>query len=137
MDDHTDAAPPAHGTLLAIEDDPISMALLAGLLEDQPQVRLLTASDAAEGIRVAQAESPDLVLLDMHLPGGSGLDIVRALNEPIAAGRFDVVLLTGDALTMDVLKAMSLGAREYWPKPVRRDRVLAALARAVARPRPG
>jgi len=75
------------------------------------------------------------VLLDMHLGGESGLDVVRTLNEPIAAGRFDVVLLTGDALTMDVLKAMSLGAREYWPKPVRLPRLLAALARAVARPR--
>ncbi len=134
MDDlPTDAS--VHGTVLAIEDEPISRELLAGVLAGHPGVRLLTAADAAEGIRLALAEQPDLVLLDMHLGGESGLDVVRALNEPIASGRFDVVLLTGDALTMDVLKAMSLGAREYWPKPVRLPRLLAALARAVARPR--
>ncbi|MBX3606066.1 MAG: response regulator, partial [Piscinibacter sp.] len=133
MEDDRPADPPPRGTLLAIEDDPISMELLAGMLEAAPQVRLLRAFDAAEGIRLAREAAPDLVLLDMHLPGGSGLDVVRALNEPIAAQRFDVVLLTGDALTMDVIKAMSLGAREYWTKPVRYERLLAALARAVAR----
>lgn len=124
-----------HGTLLSIEDDPISQSLLAGLLESQPGVRLLHAASAQEGIRMALADSPDLVLLDMHLGDTSGLEVVRALSEPLAAGRFELVLLTGDTLTMEVLKAMSLGAREYWPKPVRLPRLLAALARAVARPR--
>jgi two-component system cell cycle response regulator DivK len=133
--DETPTAAAAQGTLLCIEDDTISMDLLAGLLEAAPQVRLLKAGDAAEGIRLAQTGSPDLVLLDMHLPGPGGLDVVRALSEPIAARRFDVVLLTGDTLSMDVLKAMSLGAREYWSKPLRFERLLAALARAVARPR--
>lgn len=125
----------ARGTLLHIEDEPISRELLAGLLEVAPQVRLLQAGDAAAGIHLARTEAPDLVLLDMHLPGPGGLDVVRALSEQIAAGRFDVVLLTGDTLSMDVLKAMSLGAREYWPKPLRFERLLVALARAVARPR--
>lgn len=130
-----DAPEGVRGTVLAIEDDPISQALLAGLLEGLPGVRLLQAADADEGIRMAREQSPDLVLLDMHLGPASGLDVVRALSEPIASGRFDVVLLTGDTLSMEVLKAMSLGAREYWPKPVRLPRLLAALARAAARPR--
>ena len=135
MQEENPPAPVPHGTVLCIEDDQISMELVAGLLESAPDVRLLRAYDADEGIRLAQTEAPDLVLLDMHLGGRSGLEVVRVLNEPIAAGRFEVVLLTGDALTMDVLKAMSLGAREYWAKPVRFDRLLGALARAVARPR--
>jgi CheY-like chemotaxis protein len=134
MEENHDPAA-AHGTLLHIEDEPISRDLLAGMLECAPQVQLLQAGDAAEGIHLARTGSPDLVLLDMHLPGPGGLDVVRALSEPIAAGRFDVVLLTGDTLSMDVLKAMSLGAREYWAKPLRFERLLAALARAVARPR--
>lgn len=124
-----------HGTVLVIEDDPISRSLVAGLLEGQPGVRLVQAASAEDGIRLAGEVAPDLVLLDMHLGAASGLDVVRALSEPIAAGRFDVVLLTGDTLSMEVLKAMSLGAREYWPKPVRLPRLVAALARAAARPR--
>lgn len=134
----TDGAAPEglQGSVLSIEDDAVSQTLLAGLLEGLPGVQLLQAADADEGIRLARERSPDLVLLDMHLGAASGLDVVRALSDPIAAGHFDVVLLTGDTLTMDVLKAMSLGAREYWPKPVRLPRLLAALARAVARPDP-
>ncbi len=125
-----------HGTVLAIEDDPTSRELLAGLLEAHPGVRLVQAVSAEEGIRLAGETAPDLVLLDMHLGDTSGLEVVRALSEPLAAGRFELVLLTGDTLTMEVLKAMSLGARAYWPKPVRLPRLLAALARAVARPPP-
>ena len=105
------------------------------MLVGNPRVRLLQAASGRDGVAMAQRERPDVVLLDMNLPDIGGLEVVRALSEPIASGRFDVVLLTGDTLSMEVLKAMSLGAREYWPKPVRLPRLLAALARAAARPR--
>lgn len=130
-DAEADAA--LRGTVLLVEDDPTSRELFAGLLAGQPGVVLLQADGVDQGIRLAREAAPDLVLLDLHLGEGSGLEVVRALSEPLAAGRFDLILLTGDTLSMDVLKAMSLGAREYWAKPVRLPRVLAALARAVAR----
>lgn len=119
------------GTVLYIEDEPVSFELVRALLELQPGIRLLRAPTGAEGIRLALAESPDAVLLDMHLPDTSGIEVVRHLSEHLAAGRFRVILLTTERLNIDVLKAMSLGASEYLLKPVRQDVLESALRRAL------
>jgi DNA-binding response OmpR family regulator len=86
-----------------------------------------------EGIRLARSEQPDFVLLDMHLPDIGGLEVVRALNEEIAAGKLRVTLLTADSLSMDIVKAMSLGAYDYWVKPLNLAKFEAALKRALSR----
>jgi DNA-binding response OmpR family regulator len=87
------------------------------VLADMPGILLIKAPTAAEGVEMARSQRPDLVLLDMHLPDLGGLEVVRILNEEIANG-LKVVILTADSLSMDVIKAMSLGAREYWVKPI-------------------
>jgi DNA-binding response OmpR family regulator len=72
------------------------------------------------------------VLLDMHLPDISGLEVVRQLSDDIATRRLRVTILTGDELTMDVIKAMSLGAFEYWIKPVDVRVLRAGVRRALS-----
>lgn len=133
---NTDApvlAPPAPGgTVLCVEDDPISLVRVEALLSDLPGVRLLKASTGREGIAVAIAQQPDVVLLDMHLPDIGGLEVVRSLSEPISEGLMRVILLTGDSFSIDVVKAMSLGAHDYWLKPVAPQRILEGVARALA-----
>jgi two-component system cell cycle response regulator DivK len=106
------------GTVLCIEDSPINMFLVEAALAAYPGVKLLKARTGTEGIRIARAERPDLVLLDMHLPDIGGLEVVRALNEEATSGKLEVVLLTGDTLSMDILKALSIGASTYWRKPL-------------------
>ena len=125
---------PAHlqGSVLYIEDEPISFALVEHVLAGFPDVRLLRAPTGLEGVSRARNEHPDAILLDMHLPDVSGIEVVRRLSEDIAAGSFRVILLTADKLSIDVLKAMSLGAFEYLVKPVSRQALEAALARALA-----
>jgi DNA-binding response OmpR family regulator len=86
-----------------------------------------------EGIKLARDERPDLVLLDMHLPDIGGLEVVRALNEEIASGKLRVTLLTADTLSMDIVKAMSLGAYDYWLKPISMAKLDEALKRALGR----
>ena len=122
-----------HGKVLYIEDNPINMSLVETALESYPGITLLKASTGQEGIRIARAEQPDLVLLDMHLPDIGGLEVVRALNEDIANRQLRVTLLTADTLSMDIVKAMSLGAYEYWLKPINMNTFDAALKRALAR----
>ena len=73
------------------------------------------------------------MLLDMHLPDISGLEVVRVLNEEIASGALRVTLLTADSLSMDIVKAMSLGASEYWLKPLTLDGLENGLRRALMR----
>ena len=120
------------GTILYVEDEPFSFAVVQAILSGHPDLRLLRAQTGDEGVRLARSEHPDAILLDMHLPDISGTEVVRRLSEDISAGSFRVVLLTGDELNIDVLKAMSLGAFEYLVKPASRQALEAALERALS-----
>jgi CheY-like chemotaxis protein len=123
---------PLKGTVLYIEDEPVSFAMVQTLLESHPGVQLVRGHTGAEGIGLARSEQPDVVLLDMHLGDISGIEVVRQLSREIAAGLFRVILLTSDRLNIDVLKAMSLGASEYLVKPVSQLVLESALLRALA-----
>jgi len=123
---------PLQGSVLYIEDEPTNYALVEVLLAAHPGVQLSQAQTGDEGVSRARSERPDAILLDMHLPDISGIEVVRRLSEDIAAGAFRVILLTGDRLNIDVLKAMSLGAFEYLVKPVDLRALEAAIGRALA-----
>jgi len=119
-------------SVLCIEDHPVNMELVESMLAGLPGVRLLKAISGREGVRLAKAELPDLVLLDMRLPDISGLEVVRELSELVSQDQLRIVLLTGESFSMEVVKAMSLGAHDYWPKPLTSDRVRDGVTRALA-----
>jgi CheY-like chemotaxis protein len=116
------------GKLLCIEDNPVYMELVEALVAEFPGVELLKAFTGAEGIRLAREQRPDMVLLDMHLPDIGGLEVVRSLSEQISQRELRVVLLTADDFSMDVVKAMSLGAHDHWRKPLTKERLHLGLA---------
>ncbi len=120
-----------NGSVLCIEDDPVARELVEALMAAFPGIRLRLADDGRSGIRAALDAMPDVILLDMHLPDMGGVEVVRALNQHIAEGECQVILLTGDTLNIDVVKAMSLGAREYWLKPLSLDRLQSDLPRIL------
>jgi CheY-like chemotaxis protein len=128
-----EATTPLQGVVLYIEDVHLNFVVVEGLLAAHPGVRLLHAATGRDGVEQARnaATPPDVVLLDMHLPDISGIEVVRMLSEDIAAGRFRVILITADRLNIDVLKAMSLGAFEYLEKPVSMTALEASLRRAL------
>ena len=121
------------GKVLYIEDNPLNMDLIETALSMYPGITLVKAHDGHEGIRLARSEKPDFVLLDMHLPDIGGLEVVRALNEEIASGKLRVTLLTADTLSMDIVKAMSLGAYDYWLKPLSITKLEQGLKRALTK----
>ena len=121
-----------HGVVLYIEDVQVNFELVEAMLRAHPGLRLIHATTAHEGVRLARSELPDVILLDMHLPDIFGLEVVRLLNEDIAKGDFRVILLTADSLNIDVLKAMSLGAFEYLVKPVELRALEASMSRALS-----
>jgi len=126
--------PPAtqpQGKVLYIEDAPINVAVVEAMLAQYPGVTLIHAATGLEGVRLVRSERPDFVLLDMHLPDISGLEVVRLLSKDIAERRLRVTILTADSLTIDVIKALSLGACEYLIKPVTAAKLEACLLRAL------
>ncbi len=124
--------PVLHGSVLYVEDEPTNFAIVEALLSSHPEVQLLHAATGHEGVSMARGQRPDTILLDMHLPDISGVEVVRMLSEDIATGQFRVILLTADKLNIDVLKAMSLGAFEYLVKPANPQALEAAIGRALS-----
>ena len=119
------------GSVLCIEDDPVCRELVEALLTAFPMIDLRLAADGRSGIPAALDDMPDVILVDMHLPDMGGLEVVRALSQHIAEGECRVILLTADKLTIDVVKAMSLGARECWLKPLSLERLQSDLHRVM------
>jgi CheY-like chemotaxis protein len=119
------------GKVLYIEDQTTNYAVVEAILADHPKVKLLHAATGLDGVRMVRTERPDFVLLDMHLPDISGLDVVRMLSDDIAERHLRVTILTADNLTLDIIKAMSLGAFEYLVKPVNVHALEASMRRAL------
>jgi CheY-like chemotaxis protein len=132
MDEAQARGPEPHGTVLYVEDQDLNFLLVqAQLAATLPGVTLVRAATGAEGVARVRADRPDLVLLDMHLPDLGGLEVVRELTHEISEG-LKVALLTADHLSMDILKAMSLGAHEYWVKPVSASQLEKGVRRGLA-----
>jgi len=76
-------------TLLYVEDNPANMQLIENLIESRrPDIRLLCARDGNEGIRLARAKHPDVILMDINLPGMSGIDALKILRQDPGNGTY-------------------------------------------------
>lgn len=119
-------------TVLVVEDDPVILRLLEVNFELEGFTVLL-AHDGAEGIEVARAQKPDLVITDIMMPRTSGLELVTALKADDATRSIPIILLSAKAQTQDLKVGMDAGADDYVTKPFEPldlvDRVNALLAR--------
>lgn len=110
-------------SLLIVDDDaPFRTRLVRAFTERGFDVR--GAADYEEAIAIARDESPELTLVDLRLPGKSGLDLVRGLKELDATT--NVVVLTGYGSIATAVESLRLGATSYLTKPVDADQILAA-----------
>ena len=115
-------------TVLIVEDDPHTVELV-GLYLRQDGHTVLTAGDGIQGLRLARQENPDLVVLDLMLPGINGLEVCRTLR---AESQVPIVMLTARVEEQDRVAGFDLGADDYVTKPFS-PRELAARIRAVLR----
>jgi two-component system response regulator RegA len=111
-------------TLLLVEDDQVLRQRLARALHERG-LEVSTAGDLAGALAVARADPPELAVVDLKLPDGSGLDLVRQLKalEPTTS----ILVLTGFGSIANAVEAMKLGATHYLAKPADADQILAAL----------
>jgi two-component system response regulator RegA len=118
-------------TLLLVDDDERLRARLARALTERGfEVR--SAGDVDSALQLAQQESPEYALVDLKMPGKSGLELVKALKELDPTTR--VVVLTGYGSIATALEAVRLGAVHYLTKPADTDEIVAGLTRGEDEP---
>jgi CheY-like chemotaxis protein/AraC-like DNA-binding protein len=110
--------------LLIIDDRPDSVALLVSILEARA-VEILVALDGADGLVKAMAGRPDLILLDLFMPGMNGLQVCEQLKANPRIADIPVVFLSASTATEDKLQGFALGAVDYITKPFSEEEVLA------------
>jgi two-component system cell cycle response regulator DivK len=115
------------GTILYIEDNAYNRKIVRQLLA-RTSYRLLEAIDGESGVSMAQQQLPQLILMDVQLPGMSGLDATRALKADPRTGHIPIIVITSFALSGDREKAAAAGADSYLAKPYS-PRELLALVR--------
>ena len=113
--------------ILIIEDVEYNRDLLVQILEDDYAV--LTATDGASGIEAATRERPDLILMDLSLPGVDGWEATRRLKAQPETEAIPVIALTAHAMQGDEERARACGCDDYLTKPIDEDQLFAKLGR--------
>ncbi|WP_287631908.1 PAS domain S-box protein [Accumulibacter sp.] len=109
---------PVH-TVLYVEDNPANLMLVEDLVARRPDIRLLSARDGKRGIEIARASLPDVILMDINLPGISGVQALRILAEDPTTAPIPVVALSANAIPRDIEKGLQAGFFRYLTKPIK------------------
>jgi PAS domain S-box-containing protein len=122
---------PLH-TLLCVEDNPANLMLVEKLLERRPDIRLLVAKDGIRGVETARAARPDVILMDINLPGISGLVALGILAQDSATASIPVIALSANAMPGDIEKGLAAGFFRYLTKPIKVNEFMDSLNNALA-----
>jgi len=114
-------------TLLYVEDNPANLALVEQLIARRGDLRLLTAIDGHLGVELARAYLPDVILMDINLPGMSGYDALEVLRADPATQHIPVLALSANAMPRDIEKGLAAGFFRYLTKPIRVREFMEAL----------
>ena len=106
-------------TLLYVEDNPANLMLVEDIITRRPDIRLLSAPDGLSGVKIALAFLPDVILMDINLPGISGIRAMQILAEDPATAHIPVIALSANAMPRDIDKGMEAGFFRYLTKPIK------------------
>ena len=118
--------------VLVIEDNQANMKLATLLLRNAGHI-VLCAADAEAGLTIARAELPDLILMDIQLPGMDGLAATALLKKDPATAAIPVIALTAMAMKEDEEKSQIAGCDAYMAKPLRYQELYAAIDALLVR----
>jgi PAS domain S-box-containing protein len=114
-------------TLLYVEDNPANLTLIEQLVARRPDMRLLSAKDGNLGIQLARTNQPDVILMDINLPGIGGIEALRILRADPATAHIPVVALSANAMPRDIEKGLQAGFFRYLTKPIKVDEFMQTL----------
>jgi len=106
-------------TLLYVEDNQANMKLVEQLIARRQDMRLLTAVNGTLGIEIARTAQPTVILMDINLPGMSGMEALRILRVDAATAHIPVVALSANAMPRDIEKGLHAGFFRYLTKPIK------------------
>jgi DNA-binding response OmpR family regulator len=118
--------------ILVIEDDPATSRLVDYSLRHEGY-EVLRASNGLEGIRMAVSEAPDLVILDVMLPGLDGFEICHRLKGEAATARLPILMFSAKAQEIDKATGLKVGADEYLTKPAAPADIVATVQKLLAK----
>ncbi len=105
--------------MLYIEDNPANLKLVEQLIARRPDMCLLTAGNGPLGIALARASRPDVILMDINLPGMSGTQAMQILRADAATAHIPVVALSANAIPHDIERGQEAGFFRYLTKPIK------------------
>ena len=119
-------------TLLYVEDNPANLQLIERLMLRRPDVRLLSAMDGNLGVELARACLPNVILMDINLPGISGLEALKILRADKTTSHIPVVALSANAMPRDIQRGLDAGFFRYLTKPIKVSEFMHTLNAALA-----
>ena len=122
-------------TLLYVEDNPANLMLIEDLIARRPDIRLLSARDGNRGIEIARNSLPDVILMDINLPGISGIQALEILTEDPTTAHIPVIALSANAIPRDIQKGLEAGFFRYLTKPIKVNELMETLDLALQRAR--
>jgi signal transduction histidine kinase/CheY-like chemotaxis protein len=121
-----------HRRVHYIEDNETNVEVMRGMLAQRPQVDLRVSGNGLDGLTAIRARRPDVLLLDMHLPDISGLELLRHLKLDPETRGIPVIVVSADALPTQIAEALQAGAHRYLTKPVSVGELLEVLDELLA-----
>lgn len=119
-------------SLLYVEDNPANLMLVEDLIARRPDIRLLSTRDGLSGVACAKAHLPDVILMDINLPGISGIQAMKLLSEDPLTAHIPVIALSANAMRRDIEKGLEAGFFRYLTKPIKVDEFMSTLDLALA-----
>jgi len=114
-------------TLLYVEDNPANLELVEQLVARRTDLRMMSATDGKQGIDIARSFLPEVILMDINLPGLSGIEAMRILRADPSTAHIPIIALSANAMPRDVEKGLEAGFFNYLTKPIKVDRFMSAL----------
>ena len=113
--------------ILYVEDNEDNAAMLTAWLEIEGDLQVIVATNGAQGVELAAREAPDLVLMDLYLPGINGLEAARQIRAGAGSRRIPIIALSAHAMDDDRAKALAAGCDEFETKPIVFTRLIAKI----------
>ena len=117
--------------LLYVEDNPANLKLVEQLIARRPDLRLLTAQNGMDGINLARTCIPDVILMDINLPGISGIEAMKILRLDTLTAHIPILALSANVMPRDIEKGLDAGFFRYLTKPIKVDQFMVTLDEVI------